>query len=148
MTSIAARLSQKELDYLTEIASTQKLYKGDSEELSLGKALKEVIKWCQSNQIDISKTHQSMDNDIKKMIEHIHVSIPHLMYLSRLQTLINSDNIPDEKVKICRQQTIDYLNKVCGDFQHTSYNEVRFSMNDIGLKTTPSDKDKTQWTLP
>lgn len=81
------------------------------------------------------------------MLEQIHVAIPHLIYLSRLQILLGSDIIPDEKVADCRQQTIDYLNTVCGDFQSIRYNEVRFSINDIGLKQTPVDKEASTWKL-
>ncbi len=81
------------------------------------------------------------------MIEQIHVSIPNLMYLARMQTLLASDTIPDEKISRCRQQTVDYINNTCGDFQNVNYSEIRFSMNDIGLKQTPIDKDKTLWKL-
>jgi hypothetical protein len=148
MTTLSTRLSEKELEYLSTLAAQNQLYKGTSNELSLGKAMKELIKWCQLNKIDIRKVNQAMDKDIKKMIEQIHVSIPHLLYLSRLQILLDSDKVADERVVHCRQQTLDYLNTVCGDFQNVTYNEVRFSINDIGLKQTPIAKEKTLWKLP
>lgn len=147
MTTLSTRFSEKELEYLSGIAMKSKLYKSDSKDLSLGKALKYLVKWCQVNDVDITKVAKSMDDDIKKMIEHIHVAIPNLMYLARLQTLLGSDTIPDDKVVHCRKQTVDYLNTVCGDFQNVIYREVRFTMNDIGLKQVPEDKEKTVWKL-
>ena len=145
MTIISSRVTQKELDYLTEIAIKNKIFKGESKEVSLGKATKELIKWCQSNNVDLNKKQNSMDDDVKKMIEQIHISIPNLLFLTRLQLLLSSDSIPDEEVARCVKKTIEYLNSSCGDFQNVNYNEIRFSTNDLGIKQTPIDKDKTQW---
>lgn len=148
MTVVSTRLSPKELDYLTGIASENKMRKGGSDELSLGKALNELVRWCHLNHIDINSNHNAVNDDIKKMIEQIHVAIPHLMYLTRLQTVLLSDGIPEEKITRSRAQTLDYINKTCGDLQNINYDLVRFSMNDIGLKTLPVNKDKTLWKLP
>ena len=146
MTTISTRLGQKEIDYLTRIAVENKIYKGsDSKEISHGKAMKELIKWCQDNEVNINKKPKSMDDDIKKMIEQIHVAIPNLLYLSRLQLLLNSKSIPDPELETCVKKTVDYLNTVCGDFQNINYNEIRFSMNDLGIKQIPIDKEKSQW---
>lgn len=148
MTVVSTRLSPKELDYLTEIASENKMRKGGSDDLSLGKALNELVRWCHLNRIDINSNHNAVNDDIKKMIEQIHVAIPHLMYLTRLQTVLLSDGIPEEKITRSQAQTLDYINKTCGDLQNIHYDLVRFSMNDIGLKTLPVNKDKTLWKLP
>ena len=148
MTVVSTRLSSKELDYLAQIASDNEMYKGKSKDVSLGKALYELVRWCYLNKVDINQNNSAMNDDVKKMIEQIHIAIPNLMYLSRLQTVLASKDIPDETLKNSRHQTVDYLNKTCGDFQNVQYNQVRFSMNDIGLKSTPTDKDKTLWKLP
>ncbi len=145
MITVAARLSQNELDYLAGIAATNKIHKGESNELSLGKAMKALIKWCQLNQVDISKKHDEMNNDMKRMIEHMHIAIPNLMYLSRMQTLLATEELPKEKLTQVRNQAVDYLNKTCGDFQDIQYNQVRYSMNSIGIRSTPITKDKTLW---
>lgn len=145
MTTISTRLTPKEMDYLTKIAIENKIFKADSKDVSHGKAMKELVKWCQSNNVDINKQQRSMDDDIKKMIEQIHISIPNLLYLTRLQLLLNSASIPDEELSKFVKKTIDYLNSACGDFQNINYNEVRFSMNDLGIKQTPIDKDKSLW---
>lgn len=148
MTVVSTRLSPKELDYLTNIASENKMRKGGSDELSLGKALNELVRWCHLNRIDINSNHNAVNDDIKKMIEQIHVAIPHLMYSSRLQNVLLSDGITEEKITRSRAQTLEYLNKTCGDLQNIQYDLVRFSMNEIGLKTLPVNKDKTLWKLP
>jgi len=148
MTVVSTRLSPKELDYLKDIASENKMRKGGTDELSLGKALNELVRWCHLNRIDINSNHNAVNDDIKKMIEQIHVAIPHLMYLTRLQTVLLSDGIPEEIITRSRGQTLDYINKTCGDLQNINYDLVRFSMNDIGLKTLPVNKDKTLWKLP
>lgn len=146
MTSIATRLSPNEIAYLSKIASDNKIYRGDSDELSLGKALHELVRWCHLNQVDISqKKDTGLSDELSKMIEHIHIAIPNLMYLSRLQAVLTSDGISEEKIMHAKRQTVDYLNKTCGDFQNTKYTQVRFSVNDIGLKLTPSDKENSLW---
>lgn len=145
MTTISTRLTQKEMDYLTKVAIENKIFKGTSKDVSHGKAMKEIIKWCQHHDVDINKRQQSVDDNIKKMIEQIHISIPNLMYLSRLQLLLNSQSIPDEEQSICVKKTMDYLNSACGDFQNINYNEIRFSMNDLGIKQIPIDKEKSLW---
>ena len=145
MTTISTRFSEKELDYLSRIARDNKITKGTSNELSLGKAVKEIIKWCQRNKIDINESSNAMDSDIKKMIEQIHVTLPNLMYLTRLQLLLKSDEIPDEEVSKCVKKTLEYLEQSCGDFQNINYNEIRFSMNEFGIKQIPINEDKSLW---
>lgn len=146
MTSVATRLNAKEIEYLSKIASDNRIYRGDSDELSLGKALHELVRWCHLNQVDINqKKDNGLSDELSKMIEHIHIAIPNLMYLSRLQAVLTSDGISEEKIMHAKRQTTDYLNKTCGDFQNTTYTQVRFSVNDMGLKLTPSDKENSLW---
>lgn len=148
MTVVSTRLSPKEVEYLQSIAIENKMRKGGSEDVSLGKAMNELVRWCHLNHIDINQNYNAMNDDIKKMIEQIHIAIPHLMYLSRVQALLSTNEIAEEKIMQIRQQAIEYINKMCGDFQNIHYNLVRFSMNDIGLKTLPVNKEKTLWKLP
>ncbi len=148
MTNLSTRLSPSEIDYLSNVASKNKIYKGGADELSLGKAMREIIRWCHLNNIDINKKNASINDEVVKMIEHIHVAIPNLMYLARMQAILASDGITEEKIMYGRRQTMDYLNNTCGDFQNTNYTQIRFLINNIGLKLTPSDKDNTSWKLP
>jgi len=145
MTTISTRLSQEELDYLTKVAVENNLLKSSSKAISIGKSMKEIIKWCHKNNIDIKNNTNSINDNTKKMIEQIHTSIPNLMYLARLDLLLKVPSIPDEEIARCVSKTIDYLNDSCGDFQNMSYNEIRFSINELGIKQTPVDKEKSLW---
>ena len=147
MTNLSTRLSPSEIEYLSNIASKNKIYKGGTDELSLGKAMRDIVRWCHLNNIDINKKGAGINDEVVKMIEHIHVAIPNLMYLARMQAILASDGVSDEKIIHGRRQTMDYLNNTCGDFQNTNYTQIRFSINNIGLKLAPSDKDKTSWRL-
>lgn len=142
MTTVAVRLSEGELDYLTAI--TKKV--GNSgKKSSPGKTLKALLKWCADNQIDITSSYEKPKNSSRKLLEQVHVSIPHILYLSRLHVLMDSDKIPDEVVARSKQQAIDYLNAVCGEFQHMEYTEIKGSTNDIGLKQLPIETKQSNW---
>lgn len=146
MTIVSAKFTENELEYLSKIASDNALYKGDNKELSLGKALKELIKWCQDNKVDINNSNNEFDLNCKKMLEHIHVSIPNLLYLLRLQILFASDGITDEKILHCKRQSIEYLNKICSDFQEIIYKEIKPSYNEFGLQQMPK-QTASAWQL-
>ena len=46
MGTIGVRLNNREKEYLREIAEKEGLYTGENNEPSLGKALRELVKWC------------------------------------------------------------------------------------------------------
>ena len=87
MSIISAKLNQNEIDYLEKIAIENHLFKGESKEPSVGKAMKELIKWCQMSQVKIGEKQNNGLSEIQKMLEQIHTTIPHLMYLQRMQIL-------------------------------------------------------------
>ena len=106
MSSISIRPSPKESEYLERIARENRLNKGSSETLSSGKALHELLRWCHLNQVDINKPiNNGLSPELAKMIEHIHIAIPNLMYLSRLQTMLVSEGITDEKITQTKRNT-------------------------------------------
>ena len=145
MTSISTRLNQKESDYLTKIAIENQLFKGESKDISTGKAMRDVVKWCQQNNVDIRKNMDSMNNEMQKMIEQIHVAIPNIMYLSRLNILFNANSMEGEEISSHVNKTLEYLNDTCGGFQNVNYNEIHFSVNELGIKQAPIDKEKSSW---
>ena len=55
MSIISAKLNHNEIEYLEKIAIENHLYKGGLKEPSVGKAMKELIKWCQMNQVKIGE---------------------------------------------------------------------------------------------
>ena len=133
MTTISVRLSDEDLTYLEDISKSKKVSKSNKQS-SPGRALKQLIKWCIDNEIDIDSPYEKLQNSSKKLLEQLHVAIPHLLYLSRLHILMDSDKIPDDAVSRAKQQAIDYINSVCGDFQEIEYSEINTVCNEIGLQ--------------
>lgn len=71
--------------------------------------------------------------------------MPHILYLLRLHLLLDSSKISDDAVAKAKQQAIDYINSVCGDFQHMGYSEIQATRNEIGLNQLPIEKDRSAW---
>lgn len=140
MTTISVRLSDDELAYLEAIPKNKKLNKS-GKPISPGRSLKQLIKWCVENQIDITSYYAKPEDSSRKLLEQLHVAVPHMLYLSRLHILMDSDKIPDDVVSKAKQQAIDYINTVCGDFQHVEYSEISATSNEIGLRQLPAEKD-------
>ena len=145
MSIISAKLNQNEIDYLEKIAIENHLFKGESKEPSVGKAMKELIKWCQMSHIKIGEKQNNGQAEIQKMLEQIHTTIPHLMYLQRMQILFQSDTISDEKIASCKQQSIDFINANCGAFQDIQYQNISTVENENGMGKLPIDKNKSKW---
>ena len=145
MSIISAKLNQNEIDYLEKIAIENHLFKGESKEPSVGKAMKELIKWCQMSQVKIGEKQNNGLSEIQKMLEQIHTTIPHLMYLQRMQILFQSDAISDEKIASCKQQSIDFINANCGAFQDIQYDTISIVENENGIGKLPIDKNKSKW---
>lgn len=145
MSIISAKLNRNEIDYLEKIAIENHVFKGESKEPSIGKAMKELIKWCQMMNIKIGEKQNNGLSEIQKMLEQIHTTIPHLMYLQRMQILFQSDAISDEKIASCKQQSIDFINANCGAFQDIQYDTISIVENENGIGKLPIDKNKSKW---
>lgn len=145
MSIISAKLNHNEIEYLEKIAIENHLYKGESKELSVGKAMKELIKWCQMNQVKIGEKQNIDSSEVQRMLEQIHTTIPHLLYLQRMQILFQSDSISDEKIAHCKQQSIDFINANCGAFQEIQYQTISTVENESGMGKLPIDKNKSKW---
>ena len=145
MKTITLKMPDKEIDYLKRIAKENKLAHRSGEGYSLGNAVRELIKWCAHNEIDINKKTQEFDHDLRKMIEQIHLAIPNLMYLARIHGLLGQKQYSDEEVNLCKQKTIAYLNKTCGDFQTINYKTLRVTVNNFGLKQVPISEVQSEW---
>ncbi|HHY0177179.1 TPA: hypothetical protein ACVUIO_002803 [Legionella pneumophila] len=147
MSIISAKLNHNEIEYLEKIAIENHLYKGDSKKLSVGKAMKELIKWCQMNQVKIGGKQNIDSSEVQRMLEQIHTIIPHLLYLQRMQILFQSDSISDEKIASCKQQSIDFINAHCGAFQDIQYQTISTVENETGMGKLPIDKNKSKWKI-
>lgn len=146
MTSVSIRLSPKEITYLTALLDKKQFFPQEKE-ATLGKILKQFIKWCSEHEIGLDSTDENSEETSQKLLEQVHVSIPHILYLLRLHILMDSGKISDEVVIKAKQQAIDYINSVCGDFQHIEYNQIEPTNNEIGLNQIPMAKNHTRWKI-
>ena len=145
MDTVAIRISQHEFEYLQSIAEKIALFKNEGESLSVGKALKELLKWCVNHGIDITKKQDGIDDELRKMIEQIHVSIPNIIYHLRIQSLMDSNKFNEQEIEPYKKSTVKYMNETCGDFQNVTYKNIRISMSNSGIKRIPIDEDKSLW---
>ncbi|KTC69788.1 hypothetical protein Lbir_1928 [Legionella birminghamensis] len=142
---ISLRISEHEKDYLQNIAKNFDLQKRGSDALSYSKAIKILLDFCLHNDIYPMKRTENPLQEMRKMLEQIHASIPHLMYHNHLQSLLLSSKFNDDSLNQIKQKTVDYLNGNFSGFQNISYKEVRFKMNGIGLKTVPIEQGESLW---
>ena len=142
---ITTRLNEEEFNYLKDISIKNNLYTNDTNHISIGKALKAILEWCKKNNIDISNDAASANDHTIKMIEHIHAAIPNLMYLSRLDILLKVNKISSDDLMKGVADTIDFINDSCGDFQNISYTKISHKINNLGIKQSPVDKEKSVW---
>lgn len=142
---ISLRISEHEKEYLQNIAKNFDLQKRGSEDISYSKAIKVLLDFCLHNDIYPSRKSENPLQEIRKMIEQIHASIPHLMYHNHYQSLVISSKFDDDSLSQIKQKSIEYLNNNFSGFQNITYKEVRFKMNGIGLKTIPIEQGDSLW---
>ena len=145
MTTISAKLTKTEIDYLTEIAHDNHLYKGNSNEPSIGKAMKELVKWCRMSGLKIGENKASKLDESQRMLEQIHATLPQMMYHLRMQLLLNSDAGSDELLATSKQSAINFLNSSFGEFQKVKYQTISPVEDDNGLNKLPIDRDLSKW---
>tara|TARA_B110000091_G_scaffold185418_1_gene205276 strand:- start:986 stop:1402 length:417 start_codon:yes stop_codon:yes gene_type:complete len=137
MRPVTIRIDEFTEKYLLDLSSK---YNG----ASIGNVIKNLLKWCENNNININEKHSVFDDETKKMIEQIHVATPHLLLLTRMNTQDLLDS-PTEKVTEVRDKAIKYLNKTCGSFQSAHYDNIRVTINNVGLKQAPESEENTTW---
>jgi len=78
---ISLRITEHEKEFLQNIAVKFDIQKrSSSSDISYAKALKILLDYCLHNDINPSQKKDNELQDMKKMMEQIHASIPHLMY--------------------------------------------------------------------
>ncbi|HAU0311425.1 TPA: hypothetical protein JBF89_13330 [Legionella pneumophila] len=142
---ISLRISPHEKEFLENIAKRFELQKRGADTVSYSKAVKILLEYCLHNDIYPDRKKENPLQEMKKMIEQIHASIPHLMYHNHYQSLVISSGINDESLNQIKQKTLEYMNVNFGGFQNTSYKEVKFKMNGIGFKTVPIEQGESLW---
>ena len=145
MTTLSAKFTKADVDYLTDIARDNHIFKGYSEEPSAGKAMKELVKWCRISGIKIDGNSQHHARESQRMLEQIHATIPQMMYHLRMQVLFNGETLTDAMLTKCKQSSLNFINSSCGEFQTIKYQEIKPSEDDNGLNKLPISKDDSKW---
>lgn len=145
MESLSLRISEQEKEYLYSIAEKYNLKKQGSDDLSCAKALKKILSFCLYNHMDIEKKEDENIAEMRKMLEQIHASIPHLMYQQRVQNAILANRHSDEELAAIKDGSIQYLNDGFAGFQNNQYRYVKAKLNKIGMKTIPLEEGQSLW---
>ncbi len=143
---ISLRITEHEKEFLQNIAVKFDIQKrSSSSDISYAKALKILLDYCLHNDINPSQKKDNELQDMKKMMEQIHASIPHLMYHNHLQSMILSSKYADADLTAVKQKTLQYLNENFSGFQNVSYREIKIKINGVGLKTIPIEQGDSLW---
>ena len=146
MEVVSIRINKVEKQYLDEIAEQYCFKKkGNSNVLSSSKALKALLEYCVNNNVNPSLKEEDKMSSIIKMIEHIHASIPHIIYHNNFQSMALATDITDEKMASIKQKNIEYMNSNFSGYQDITYQEVRCRTNNIGFNTIPLIDGNTAW---
>lgn len=142
---VSIRLSEHEKDYLISIVDKFNLKKQGSDELSPTKALKHILSFCLHNDIDFSKKEDESLTEMRKMIEQIHASIPHIMYHQNFQSVVLANKYTDDELQGIQNGSLQYINNSFAGFQNNKYRYVKSRLNKYGLKTIPLEEGNTLW---
>lgn len=145
MEMVSIRLSEHEKDYLISIAYKFNLKKQGSDELSPTKALKHILSFCLHNDIDFSKKGDESLTEMRKMLEQIHASIPHIMYHQKFQSVVLANKYSDDELEGIQNGSLQYINNSFAGFQNNKYRYVKSKLNKYGLKTIPLEEGNTLW---
>ena len=140
---ISLRLTDEEVLFLEKIASNNKMYKKDGS-LSMGLAIKRLID-DEKNHVNKSDKDDSDMKSIRKLIEQINISIPHLMFNTNFTYKALSSWLNDDEFNELKNSTVSETVKTCGQIQENTYNEIYISSNKKNMKTIPIDSDNNKW---
>ena len=143
---MSLRVSDIEKEYLENLAHKFNLKKKGSDEPSLTKALKFLLSYCLNNDMKFDKIEKSDIDEMRKMIEQIHASIPHILYQNSLQSTILADKLDDENFKAVKRNAVEYINNSIAGFQNNRYKYVKARLNKIGIKTIPLEEGESLWS--
>lgn len=146
MEVMSLRISQHEKDYLASIAEKYGLKKQGSDEFSHTKALKFMLSYCLHNDIDFHQKEGENIAEIRKMIEQIHASIPHVMYHQKFQSVVLANKYSDEEIEVVQNGSLQYINESFSGFQNIKYRFAKSNMNKFGLKTMPLEEGYSAWS--
>ena len=147
MIPVSLKIDACDAKYLTKIAHKLELIPSEDEPVSLGKALKKLLQWCNSNDVILQKNNDSNIDNMQKMVEQIHACLPNIAYLLRLNFKFTSDEMSPEMLKKAQETSIEYCNKMCGDFANTQYSYGNYQANNFGMLQLENNNQSTKWSI-
>jgi len=139
------RLNTIEKNYLYEIAQIYGLKKRGSDELSVSKAMRYMLTYCMDNKLKFDNKEQSEIGGVRKLIEEIHASIPHILFQIATQNACTSTSMTDEQYSQAKDNALSYINETVAGFQTNSYKYVKAKINRVGIKTIPLESGVSLW---
>ena len=143
--TISIKVGDREKEFLYDIAEHFKLYKRSSKDLSCTKALQFLIEFCLQNNINPTIKDDNDLHEIRKMIEQIHASVPHIMYHQNFQSVVLANKYSDDELQGIQDGSLQYINNSFAGFQNNKYRYVKSKLNKYGLKTIPLEEGNTLW---
>lgn len=146
MDVMTIRVSEIEKEYLKTLAEKYDLRKQGSDKYSLTKALKFLLAYCLHNEFKLEEKGESDSDELRKMIEQIHASIPHILYQNSLQSAILVNTCTAEVNTENKKAAIDYINENIAGFQNNRYKHIKAKLNKFGAKTIPIEEGESIWS--
>ncbi len=146
MKPLSASLSSKDEAYLMKLAKENGLTRGDSENVySPGYAMKELVRFCREQDIDLRKQYVEKPDHQTKMLEQVHMAIPHLLYLLRMVVGAVDKDLDEKTYQQLKALSLTFLTETCGDFQSVRYQENAIKINQHGINRMPIQEEDSRW---
>lgn len=140
MSVTSTRLKEGEHTYLQQLANKRKI--------SVSNALRDLVEFAAQNELDPYAGSTDFPDEVRKMIEQIHMAIPHLMYTTRATNKVMLGKLSDDELFTLQRSVLDEMTRRCGDFQTVKYTQNYTAKNKQGLTEMPLDEKETAWKLP
>lgn len=140
MTVVSCRLNEDELFYVNLLAKKMKV--------KTSRALKVLVSFAMNNNLDCSNPQNKVSDEVRKMLEQIHMMMPHLLYNSRIASKASLSSFTDEDFGNFHIELLDEMNRKCGDYQSVSYTQNYITHNPIGFSQMPIEQELSRWKLP
>lgn len=146
MKPVSASLSAKDTAYLMKLAKENHFTRGESANTySPGYAMKELVRFCREQDLDLRKQYVEKPDHNTKMLEQVHMAIPHLLYLLRMVVGAVDKDLDEKTYQQLRGLSLKFLTETCGDFQSVNYQENQIKINQHGINRMPIQEEETRW---
>ena len=144
-------LSDENMIKLESIAKNNNLYDKDNNP-SVTSAIKYILDNVDLNSMLVKENEIDVKiNRLERMIEEIHVSVPHVLYNTKYTAMYakaamrTSSKISEDGVRKVSDKSIASAYKISGSMQTYNYNHIYTSTDEKNMNTSPIEEDKNTW---